>query len=486
MVQSNTQSSVEPSHQGAAGGRFQLAGRVFAALVRHRRKQELCRAEKPLRSALPFLSTSLVTGVMAVLLAFYTPCYALTVDGVSLGYVQDPLEYQAVAQQVTGQVEGLLGESYPLSANLAPVLAAKEDVLSPARLSDQIYEIIPAVTQAYVLTVDDQDVAAAADKAALDEALAQLQDQYTDEDTLEVSFLNNVKISRKYLPSDTALLQGEELLAALSQKKPMEDTYVIQEGDQAQAVAEAHGMILETLQALNPNTDLTALEAGHTLTVLIETPVLSVCTKENASYRKIIPSPREERTDDTLYDDQVRTIQAGSPGQAQVESVLTLVDGQVWSEDVLSSQTLVEPVTTIEAVGTQERPDDVATGSFIWPTQGDISSPFGYRDIFGSVSFHTGLDISNKPETAIIAADAGTVTYVGYKGSYGNLVVVDHNNGFETYYAHCSSTLVVEGETVSQGELIATTGKTGRVTGNHLHFEVRIDGEPVDPQNYLP
>ena len=224
------------------------------------------------------------------------------------------------------------------------------------------------------------------------------------------------------------------------------------------------------------------------MTVEKQTPVLSVITKKNASYKKVMPSPVEQRPDDTKFTDEVVTIQTGTPGQAQVDAVLTLVDGEIRHEEILTSDTLIEPTTTIEIVGTQERPTYVSAsnGSFIWPTEGSISSPFGYREIFGSVSFHSGLDISNKLGTSILAADDGVVTFTGPKGSYGNLIIVDHGNGFETYYAHCSVIMATVGEEVSQGELIGQTGSTGRATGNHLHFEVRADGDALDPLFYLP
>ena len=471
-------------------GRFQAAGKIPTLLARRRCERDERRAARPLRSALPFLSSSFVTGVVAILLAFYTPCYALTVGGVNLGYVQNPQSYETVARQVAGQVAGILGQdvSAELTPNLAPVLAAKQEVLSPARLSDQIYEIIPAVTQAYVLTVDDRDVAASTSKEDLDAALEELQALYTDEDTLDVSFFNAVRISRKYIPSDSPLLQHEDLLAALTRTELMETNYVIQDGDTAESVAEVYAMPVESLQLLNPDVDLSALKVGKTLTVTKQTPVLSVCTKKNVSYKKVVPSPVEQRPDDTKFTDEVVTIKTGTPGQAQVESVLTLVDGEIWSEEILHSETLLEATETIEVVGTQERPTYVSSsnGSFIWPTEGAISSPFGYREIFGSVSFHSGLDLSNKLGTSILAADAGTVTFTGPKGSYGNLIIVDHGNGFETYYAHCSVIMATVGEEVSQGELIGQTGSTGRATGNHLHFEVRADGEPMDPLYYLP
>ena len=119
--------------------------------------------------------------------------------------------------------------------------------------------------------------------------------------------------------------------------------------------------------------------------------------------------------------------------------------------------------------------------NLIRPVGGRITSRFGTR----SRGTHTGLDIATSTGTAIVAAAGGTVTYSGYKGSYGYLVVVSHGNGVETYYAHCSRIYVSAGMTVSQGQTIAAIGSTGNSTGPHLHLEVRLNGVALNPQNYV-
>lgn len=117
----------------------------------------------------------------------------------------------------------------------------------------------------------------------------------------------------------------------------------------------------------------------------------------------------------------------------------------------------------------------------IRPVGGRITSRFGAR----SRGTHTGLDIATSRGTAIVAAAGGTVTYSGYKGSYGYLVVISHGNGVETYYAHCSKLYVSAGMKVSQGQKIAAIGSTGNSTGPHLHLEVRLNGVALNPQNYV-
>ena len=122
--------------------------------------------------------------------------------------------------------------------------------------------------------------------------------------------------------------------------------------------------------------------------------------------------------------------------------------------------------------------------SLIKPINGTISSRFGARSSIRS-SVHTGLDIAASRGTPIKAAAGGTVIYSGRKGSYGNMIVIDHGKGVETYYAHCNSLVASKGETVSQGQVIAYVGSTGNSTGPHLHLEIRVNGVAKNPQNYL-
>ena len=118
------------------------------------------------------------------------------------------------------------------------------------------------------------------------------------------------------------------------------------------------------------------------------------------------------------------------------------------------------------------------------PVSGIISSRFGARSSIRR-SAHTGLDIATSTGTPVKAAAAGTVTFAGWKGSYGNLMVITHSNGVQTYYGHCSKLYLSAGTTVSQGQTIAAVGSTGNSTGPHLHFEIRVNGVAHNPQSYL-
>ena len=150
-----------------------------------------------------------------------------------------------------------------------------------------------------------------------------------------------------------------------------------------------------------------------------------------------------------------------------------------------TNKTTVKKATGTVNTGFNISGSKVSLGiSLIKPISGIITSRFAESSRIRS-SRHTGLDISASTGTPIKAAASGTVTFSGRKGSYGNLIVVTHGNGVQTYYGHCSALYASKGQQVSQGQTIAAVGSTGNSTGPHLHLEIRVNGVAYNPQNYL-
>lgn len=123
-----------------------------------------------------------------------------------------------------------------------------------------------------------------------------------------------------------------------------------------------------------------------------------------------------------------------------------------------------------------------SNGSFIWPIRGRITSGFGAR--WGQT--HEGIDIAGNTGTPVAASHGGTVTFAGWMGTYGRLIIINCGGGISNYYGHLSKISVSSGDKVSQGQIIGNVGSTGRSTGPHLHFEVRVNNKPKNPIDYLP
>jgi murein DD-endopeptidase MepM/ murein hydrolase activator NlpD len=146
-----------------------------------------------------------------------------------------------------------------------------------------------------------------------------------------------------------------------------------------------------------------------------------------------------------------------------------------------SSAQLAAQIRAAQAANAASGDTTPSSSGLVWPVGGAVTSPFGWR--WGRM--HEGIDIGVGFGTPIQAAGPGTVIYCGWEGGYGNLVVIDHGGGLATAYAHQSSIAVSCGQQVAQGQTIGYVGSTGHSTGPHLHFEVRINGSPVDPLGYL-
>lgn len=167
----------------------------------------------------------------------------------------------------------------------------------------------------------------------------------------------------------------------------------------------------------------------------------------------------------------------------ELNTTLKKLDEQ---EDALiaQSQEVEKQIKSLQKKGTK-----YAGGIMAWPTNGSrqVTSSFGMRfhPVLKKNKLHTGVDIRASKGDEIYAANKGTVIFAGWNGAYGNTVIIDHGGGISTLYAHCSKILTDVGNNVSTGTLIAKVGSTGLSTGAHLHFEVRKDGEPVDPLAYI-
>lgn len=157
------------------------------------------------------------------------------------------------------------------------------------------------------------------------------------------------------------------------------------------------------------------------------------------------------------------------------------------SNDSKQLSSLIETRIALKSIYPEGKPPLIGTGQMMIPASGPITSPFGNRihPILGTSRFHAGLDVGAEEGSPIVAADQGTVIIAEWYGGYGNAVIIDHGNNLTTLYGHASQLYVTVGQQVQKGQMIAAVGTTGLSTGPHLHFEVRVQGEPTDPIAYL-
>ena len=170
--------------------------------------------------------------------------------------------------------------------------------------------------------------------------------------------------------------------------------------------------------------------------------------------------------------------------RAEIDRIIAEYDAQRAREE--AARVAREQQEALARAATTPVANDNQTLQWPLPGHSRITSQFGNRsDPFtGRTAFHSGLDVGAPFGVNIVAAESGTVIFSGWQGGYGNTVIIDHGNGKHTMYAHASSLLVRAGHNVNRGQAIARVGSTGRSTGNHLHFEVRVNGSLVNPLNF--
>lgn len=436
-----------------------------------------------------FLAGSAALAVALTLTALYSPSYAVTVDGEQVGVVADQEVVAQAIQAVEEAGANILGYDYQVEGDIQYQfeVSLRSDLSQQSDIQDYFFTQLDEVSgelRMYQVSVDGATVGVIKNEEDLNQLLENMKAKYTTENTVSAEFLDTVTVEPVYT-ADT-VLTVEEMEQALQASSNGSTTYTVVQGDTFNAIAYANDMSVSDLKALNPNVDINRLMVGDVLNAKELTPVLSVQTVDNITYTESIECPVETREDSSMYKGETKIITQGVEGEAQVNATVTYVNGQETERVINSSVTVREPTTTVKAVGTKEKPKTASTGSYSWPITGRITSYFGGRYIFGSYSYHSGIDISCSYGAAIKAADGGTVTFAGYKGSYGYLVIITHDNGTQTYYAHNSSLLVSAGQKVYKGQQIAKAGSTGRSTGTHCHFEVRVRGTSVNPLSYLP
>lgn len=306
-----------------------------------------------------------------------------------------------------------------------------------------------------------------------------------------VDFVEDVTYVQSLYPdTEDVIWDANRLLDTVSGTKEEASYYTVQEGDTVSGIAQKFDKSSSELFALNPS--LTEeIHIGDVLTISNEVRFLRVRVIRTEQRDEEVPYETVRTESDRLVKGVTRTTRKGEVGIDRVTELVSYVDGVRVSAEEVSRERIKDPVDELVSVGTRSvagLPGGTViqgSGSMAWPADGlyQISSPFGYR--WGRL--HGGVDISGAGAAGhvIRAAESGTVEFAGWQGDFGNFIVINHGGGLKTRYAHCSSIGVSVGEYVEKGQAIGRVGNTGRSYGAHLHFEVLVNGNRVNPLPYI-
>ena len=436
-----------------------------------------------------FLFGAVAIAAAATVLSLYTLGAEVTYDGQRLGVVASSRAAQQVVEELEDITRKTTGNGgYAVDEALLSTetgVFPRRELLSRDEFEETLGDALGQVEYAYVLYVDGEKVVATTRSGALEDLLEQLKLGYETADTVNAYFVEDVDIRQEYVESSYVMNLGY-IAEILNETKEGEVTYTVTSGDSYYSIAEKYDLSVEALMKLNPGYDPKILRVGDVLTISNAVPYLTVVNVERQRYVQDVPYQVEYTDDSSMYQGEYKVTSAGVYGKADITANVTYINGEETEREVVASVTLSQPVTEQQLRGTKERPTWYPTGSFSWPCTGTLTSRFGYRSLrLSGSNNHQGIDIGNSYGTSIYASDGGTVTYAGWMGGYGYLIIIDHGNGYETYYGHNSSLVAYVGQKVHKGQLIARMGSTGYSTGNHCHFGIKLNGTFVNPLNYL-
>ena len=437
-----------------------------------------------------FACAAVLIAACGIFLSFYTLGTTVIYDGVAVDTVGSRRVAKRAAENISDITVETFGESsYAISDELIHYdtgLVRRSELTDKAELEQDLADQVGLVTYGYSLYINDELLGSTEYEGALDDLLEQLKQLYVSPDTLSVDFVEDVRIVKGYVPTESIMNLGH-IAEILNSTKAGEVTYTVQKGDTWSKIANDNGMTSAELEVINPGYDINHIHIGDSLTISSAVPYLTIVVTERQNYVDPVDYDITYEDDSNLYQGDYRVISKGVYGTADVLADVTYVNGVETERTVFSTVMLTEPVTEHRARGTKERPSWAASGTFRWPTSGRITSYFGYRNtgIRGASTNHKGIDIAVSYGTPIYAADGGTVTFSGYKGAMGYVVIIDHGNGYCTYYEHNSSLLVSAGAHVYKGQQIAKAGRSGVASGVHCHFGITRSGTYVNPLKYL-
>ena len=424
---------------------------------------------------------------------------AVQVNGQTVGYVANEAVFNLAREDVqqrinysgTEKKEWTIEPTYTISVGHTVM---DENEMANAILSSASDEISTGTA----LYLDGELTAVCADGSSLRGYISSLLEPYEDQENSNVTVGFNKSVDlEEGIYFNESFMDFQDVVNKLSGVQQAEKIYKVQAGDTLWAIAQKNDLTFKELCALNTNfkgaplTETSNIQEGDELIVTKEEATLEVRITKVETRQEEIPYSTETTESRDLNKGVTRTTQEGENGLRNV-TMRNVYDtnGTLLEQTILSTETIKEPVNKKVVVGTKKASTGGAkyitgSGRFLWPVPN-----YKYCSRWYS-SGHKGVDICAAAGTPIYATASGTVTKAGYERAgagrgYGYSVIISHGSGYTSVYAHCLSLTVHAGQSVKQGQLIGYVGSTGRSSGNHCHFEIRLNGSYIPPQSIFP
>ena len=423
---------------------------------------------------------------------------AVQVNGQTVGYVANEATFNLAREDVQERINYAGTDKTEWTIEPTYTISTAHQVMDENQMANAILRSASdEISEGTALYLDGELTAVCADGTSLQSYISGLLAPYEDEENANVTVGFNRAVDLEqgiyFNESFQDLTDIENTLSGVQQA---EKIYKVQAGDTLWAIAQKNDLTFKELCALNTNfkgaplTETSNIQEGDELIVTKQEAMLEVRITKIEVKQEEIPYTTETTQSNELTKGTTKVTQEGENGLRNV-TLQNVYDtnGTLLEQTVLSTEIIKEAVPKKVTVGTKKVTSSTkyitGSGRFIWPVPN-----YKYCSRWYS-SGHKGVDICAAAGTPIYATASGTVTKAGYNKAgagtgYGYSVVVNHGGGYTSVYAHCLSLAVHAGQSVKQGQLIGYVGSTGRSSGNHCHFEIRLNGSYVPPQNVFP
>lgn len=438
--------------------------------------------------------------IVSLVFLFNVVTYATSINYAVKLYVNDHFIGYIDNEQVFTDAEIIMRQRIDYYGSSATVVVTPSYSIEKIGYSETLnrYQVADIMLQhsgvsveyAYGFSVNGKFYGAVLDnssiKKTLDDLLNVYREQYPD---AEVAFVDDVQYTKAGLYLTESIVDPQEIIDEITQLVTVAHYYSVVYGDSHIGIANKLDMTRDEIEALNPGFNDNDLHVDDQIKINADEPYLSVAVTQVEQYDTNVDFDVEYYEDANLYTGLTSITTAGVYGVDHVTAKVSYVNGYETKRVVIKSVRVSDPETQLVARGTKPKPigsistETAEFGKFIMPLYGGRVSEWGWWD--GGYYGHSGIDLVSYYGAPIYAGMTGTVTFSGWKGGYGWCIMIDHGGGVTTLYGHMCELYASVGDIVSQGQCIGAMGATGKVTGPHLHFEVRINGACTNPRYYL-
>ncbi len=426
----------------------------------------------------------------AMLLVFeHFTAYQYAYNGRVLGYVKSQNDVVNVLKVAGNKLSSSNKAHIKFTANdnikMNKVSVFNRDMDTPDQVVNKLTYMTDIEVSAVAICQDGKLMTIVENQQAADDVIKRIKESYqTPNEGMKITktdFETPVDTKEVQVMLTSVGSKGDAL-HDLTEGGTIEIRHIVNEGETVNSIAKEFNVSPSDIKDMETGETVSKAESGSRVRIQKKIDPLKVITIEKGTTTETIPFETEEKQSADLYKDETYVQQEGADGRQAITGTITKENGKEIKRDISKKEVIKEPVKKIVLIGTKERPKTDPTGTFATPIRGaSITSEFGAR--WGRM--HEGIDYGASTGTPIYASDGGTVTLAGVYGGYGNCVEIKHSGGYSTRYGHMSRFAVSQGEKVYQGQVIGYVGNTGRSTGSHLHFEVRLNGVAQNPRNYV-